>query len=174
MADPFIAEIRIFPLDFAPSGWAVCDGQLMPVAQNQVLFSLLGTIYGGNGHSTFALPDMRGRVPIQPGRGPGLSQYELGEAGGSESVKLDEGEIPAHRHRLMASDEPADTSDPDGNTLARPVSINVYQTDSSENLVAMSEASVASTGDGKPHDNMMPFLTMNFCIALDGVYPQRA
>src|SRR5512147_2192032 len=119
MADPFVAEIRIFPFNFAPKGWAFCDGQLMPLSQNTALFSLLGTTYGGDGKSTFALPDMQGNVPMHPGQGPGLSLHDLGEAGGSETVTLLESEIPSHTHALMSSNTNSSKPGPAGNALAR-------------------------------------------------------
>src|SRR5215510_9239058 len=119
VADPFVAEIRIFPFNFAPKGWAWCDGQLLPLSQNTALFSLLGTTYGGNGKSNFALPDLQGRAPMHPGQGPGLSLHDLGETGGSETVTLLESEIPAHSHALMASTTSSTKSDPTNNSIAR-------------------------------------------------------
>lgn len=126
MADPFVAEIRIFPFNFAPKGWAFCDGQLLPLSQNTALFSLLGTTYGGNGKSNFALPDLQGRAPMQPGQGPGLSLYDLGEVTGSETVSLLESEIPAHSHSMGANNAPAESSTPQGNALGRSVNGQAY------------------------------------------------
>jgi microcystin-dependent protein len=173
MADPFVAEIRIFPFNFAPKGWAWCNGQLLPISQNTALFSLLGTTYGGDGKSTFALPDMEGRAPMHPGQGPGLSLHDLGETGGSETVTLLESEIPAHSHILKANINVAETPDPAGNALARGSSINAYQTNTNANLGAMSSQALAPAGGDQPHNNLMPYLTFYFNIALQGVFPPR-
>src|SRR5687767_14149061 len=140
MADPFVAEIRIFPFNFAPKGWAWCDGQLMPLSQNTALFSLLGTTYGGNGKSNFALPDLQGRAPMHPGQGPGLSLHDLGESGGSATVTLLESEIPAHGHGLQASDQPGEDPSPNNAALARSVGSSLYQSDVANNLVQLSSA----------------------------------
>jgi microcystin-dependent protein len=171
MADPFVAEIRIFPFNFAPKGWAWCDGQLLPLSQNTALFSLLGTTYGGNGQSNFALPDLQGRAPMHPGQGPGLSLHDLGETGGSETVTLLQSEIPGHAHTLRASSSLGDTPAPAGHSLARYT--NAYQTTVNTNLVAMAPAALAPAGGDQPHNNMMPYLTFYFCIALQGVFPPR-
>ncbi len=172
MADPFVAEIRIFPFNFAPKGWAWCDGQLMPLSQNTALFSLLGTTYGGNGKSNFALPDLQGRAPMHPGQGPGLSLHDLGETGGSETVSLLESEIPAHSHNLMASNQPAEDRAPANEILGRSVGASLYQTTTSV-IQAMSGQALAPAGGGQPHNNMQPYLTFYFCIALQGVFPPR-
>lgn len=171
MADPFVAEIRIFPFNFPPKGWAWCDGQLMPLSQNTALFSLLGTTYGGNGKSNFALPDLQGRAPMHPGQGPGLSLHDLGETGGSDTVTLLESEMPSHAHTLRASNTLGDTPVPAGNTLARYA--NAYQQDSTNNLVSMSDQSMPPSGGDQPHNNLQPYLTFYFCIALQGVFPPR-
>lgn len=171
MADPFVAEIRIFPFNFAPKGWAWCDGQLLPLSQNTALFSLLGTTYGGDGKSNFALPDLQGRAPMHPGQGPGLSLRDLGETGGSDTVTLLESEIPTHTHTLRASNTLGDTPVPSGNTLARYA--NAYQQNSSSSLVAMASQALTPAGGDQPHNNMMPYLTFYFCIALQGVFPPR-
>jgi len=126
MADPFVAEIRIFPFNFAPKGWAWCDGQILPLSQNTALFSLLGTTYGGDGKSNFALPDLQGRAPMHPGQGPGLSLHDLGETGGSETVSLIESEIPSHSHALMSLGAPGNRTSPIGNSLARASQGNAY------------------------------------------------
>ncbi len=170
--DPFVAEIRIFPFNFAPKGWAFCMGQLLPLSQNTALFSLLGTTYGGNGTSTFALPDMQGNVPMHPGQGPGLSQHNLGEMSGSESVTLLESEIPAHTHALMALGAPGNRTSPVGNTFTRPSAGSAYA--ASGALVAMSFQALSPAGGNLPHNNMQPYLTLNFCIALQGVFPPRS
>lgn len=171
--DPFVAEIRIFPFNFAPKGWAFCDGQLLPLSQNTALFSLLGTTYGGNGKSNFALPDLQGRAPMHPGQGPGLSLHDLGETGGSETVSLLESEIPSHSHSVVAGIDVADLQDPANQLLTRSSGGNLYQTNTSDNIVAMSGQSLAPAGGDQPHNNMMPYLTFYFCIALQGVYPPR-
>src|SRR5215210_6130067 len=174
MADPFVAEIRIFPFNFAPKGWAWCDGQLMPLSQNTALFSLLGTTYGGDGKSTFALPDLQGRAPMHPGQGPGLSLHDLGETGGSETVTLLESEIPAHSHTMKATveDGTQGTLTP-GITLASSVGGKLYQTTTNSNLKPMNPSAIAPAGGDQPHNNMQPYLTFYFCIALQGVFPPR-
>lgn len=174
MADPFVAEIRIFPFNFAPKGWAWCDGQLLPLSQNTALFSLLGTTYGGNGKSNFALPDLQGRAPMHPGQGPGLSLHDLGETGGSETVTLLESEIPSHAHGVMASTALANAQLPTTNmALARSAQGAAYQTNTAANLVAMSPSALTPAGGDAPHNNLMPYLTFYFCIALQGVFPPR-
>lgn len=174
MADPFVAEIRIFPFNFAPRGWAWCDGQLLPLSQNTALFSLLGTTYGGNGLNNFALPDLQGRAPMHPGQGPGLSLHDLGETGGSETVSLLESEIPAHAHAANGQNSNANLNDPAGAVFARPFGGgSLYKTSSGANLTALSDQSLAPAGGDQPHNNMMPYLTFYFCIALQGVYPPR-
>jgi microcystin-dependent protein len=172
MADPFVAEIRIFPFNFAPTGWAICNGQLLPISQNTALFSLLGTTYGGDGRSTFALPDLQGRAPMAPGQGPGLSLHDLGELGGSQTVTLLESEIPAHSHALIASESDALERGPSGQLFATGVGISMFQTPGP--VVALSPNAVTPSGGSLPHNNMMPYLTLNFCIALQGVFPPRS
>lgn len=171
MADPFVAEIRIFPFNFAPTGWAFCDGQLLPLSQNTALFSLLGTTYGGNGNSNFALPDLQGRAPMHHGQSPGLSLRDLGEMGGSDTVTLLESEIPAHSHMVMAANFPADANSPVNNALSRSTNASVYGTGG--NAVTMSPLAIAPAGGDQPHNNMQPYLTLNFCIAMQGVFPPR-
>jgi microcystin-dependent protein len=173
MADPFVAEIRIFPFNFAPKGWAWCDGQLMPLSQNTALFALLGTTYGGDGKSNFALPDLRTRAPMHPGQGPGLSLHDLGETGGAETVTLLESEIPGHAHGLVASDLPGESPSPNDATLARSVGANLYQSDTVNNLGALSPVAAQPAGASAPHNNLMPYLTFYFNIALQGVFPPR-
>lgn len=174
MADPFVAEIRIFPFNFAPRGWAWCDGQLLPLSQNTALFSLLGTTYGGNGKSNFALPDLQGRAPMHPGQGPGLSLHDLGETGGSETVSLLESEIPSHAHVMRASADAADNNLPAGRTIAKPLGRgnNLFTTTLSP-LSPMNSNMLAPAGGDQPHNNMQPYLTFYFCIALQGVFPPR-
>jgi len=171
--DPFVAEIRIFPFNFAPRGWAWCDGQLLPLSQNTALFSLLGTTYGGDGKSNFALPNLQGRAPMHPGQGPGLSLHDLGETGGSETVTLLESEVPAHAHQIRAVSEPGDLADPTGHSLARSSSGNPYETVVNANLVTMAPEALAPAGGDQPHNNMQPYLTFYFNIALQGVFPPR-
>jgi len=171
MADPFVAEIRIFPFNFAPKGWAWCDGQLLPLSQNTALFSLLGTTYGGNGKSNFALPDLQGRAPMHPGQGPGLSLHDLGETGGSETVTLLESEIPAHGHAMSASTQVALENLPTAQNVAAGDGINLYAPAS--NLVAMAGQVLAPAGGDQPHNNLQPYLTFYFAIALQGVFPPR-
>ncbi|MCC6189126.1 MAG: phage tail protein [Anaerolineales bacterium] len=174
MADPFVAEIRIFPFNFAPTGWAFCDGQLLPLSQNIALFSLLGTTYGGNGESNFALPDLQGRAPMHPGQGPGLSLHDLGETGGSHTVTLLESDIPAHTHTVIAAVNPALLAVPSANVgLARSRTVSAYQTTTNSDLTTLAPEALAPAGGGLPHNNLMPYLTVNFCIALQGVFPPR-
>jgi microcystin-dependent protein len=169
--DPFVAEIRIFPFNFAPKGWAWCDGQLMPISQNTALFSLLGTTYGGDGKSNFALPDLQGRAPMHPGQGPGLSLHDLGETGGSETVTLLESEIPAHSHALTASQADGLERFPSAQKFATGIGISMFQTPGA--LVQLNPNAVTPAGGDQPHNNMMPYLTLFFCIALQGVFPPR-
>ncbi len=171
MADPFVAEIRIFPFNFAPRGWAWCDGQLLPLSQNTALFSLLGTTYGGDGKSNFALPDLQGRAPMHPGQGPGLSLHDLGETGGSETVTLLESEIPLHNHQLMAAGLNSQAITPAGAVTGRGNPTPIYATGGA--LVAMGPNVVAPAGGDQPHNNLMPYLTFYFNIALQGVFPPR-
>ena len=173
MADPFVAEIRIFGFNFAPTGWAFCNGQLIPISQNTALFSLLGTTYGGNGLSTFALPNLQGRAVMHPGQGPGLSDRFLGEIGGQAAVALTANELPAHGHGVnvaAAIDASADRSNASGNVLAKPVDSSFAP---SGTPTAMSPGSTGVSGAGTPHNNMQPYLVCNFCIALQGVFPPR-
>ncbi len=172
MADPFVAEIRIFPFNFAPKGWAWCNGQLLPLTQNTALFSLLGTTYGGDGKSTFALPDMQGNAPMHPGQGPGLSLHDLGEMGGSETVTLLESEIPVHTHTAMGyQSDPADRFNANNASLAR--SNNGQAWGPPNSLTSMAFQALAPAGGSLPHNNMQPYLTLYFNIALQGVFPPR-
>jgi len=180
--DVFVAEIRIFPFNFAPKGWAFCNGQLMPITQNTALFSLLGTTYGGDGESTFALPNMLDSAPMQPGQGQGLSQRDLGEMSGVESITLLSSEIPAHTHTISASNAEPTTDAPTGELPARGFWDSgsesgqlAFYTPTAGNppIVSMAPQSLALAGGGLPHNNMQPYLTLNFCIALQGIFPQR-
>lgn len=171
MADPFVAEIRIFPFNFAPSGWAFCNGQILAISQNTALFSLLGTTYGGDGRSNFALPNLQGSAPVHSGRGPGLSMYDLGQVGGAETSTLLESEMPAHPHTLNASNADSNSQSPAGQLPAGGVGgIAAY---GGAPDVSMAAESVPPVGGSQPHNNMQPFLTLNFCIALQGVFPPR-
>jgi microcystin-dependent protein len=172
MTDQFVAEIRIFPFNFAPAGWAICAGQLLPLSQNTALFSLLGTTYGGDGKSTFGLPDLQGRAPMQAGQGPGLSVRNLGQTGGSESVQLLVSEIPSHTHVMNGSGGPANLQAPGADRVLGRANNNVYL-DTPANLVAMAPEALGTAGGGQPHNNMQPYLTLNFCIALQGIFPPR-
>ena len=173
MSDPFVAEIRIFPFNFPPKGWAFCNGQIMPISQNTALFSLLGTTYGGDGKSTFALPDLQGNAPMHPGQGPGLSLHDLGETGGSETVTLLESEIPAHAHSLRAAATTATKSTPAGNSFARVNGATPFVVPPGNPQVVMSDVALAPAGGDQPHNNMQPYLTLNFNIALQGIFPPR-
>lgn len=180
MADPFLAEIRIFPFNFAPKGWAFCGGQLLPLSQNTALFSLLGTIYGGDGKSTFALPNLQGKAPMHPGQGQGLSLRNLGEVGGSETVALLDSEMPAHSHSMVARNAVGTTTDPQGATPGNMSwtagasfgAVRGYSDQVPANTPMGN--TLATAGSSQPHNNMQPYLTMNFCIALQGIYPSRA
>jgi microcystin-dependent protein len=173
MADPFVAEIRVFPFNFAPKGWAFCDGQLLPLSQNTALFSLLGTTYGGDGKSNFALPDVQGSAAMHPGQGPGLSLHDLGETGGTETVGLLESEMPAHTHIPNASLGSADLQSPaPGNVLAE-ADGPVYKQNPFGAVTTMAPQTLTPAGGDQPHNNLQPYLTLNFCIALQGVFPPR-
>lgn len=169
--DPFVAEIRIFPFNFAPKGWAFCDGQILPLSQNTALFSLLGTTYGGDGKSNFALPDMQGNTPMHPGQGPGLSLHDLGETGGSDTVTLLESEIPSHSHAMTASQSDGTDNKVAAELFAAGVGIGSYAAPGS--LTNLSDNAITPAGGDQPHNNLEPYLTLNFCIALQGVYPPR-
>jgi microcystin-dependent protein len=171
MADPFVAEIRIFPFNFAPKGWAFCNGQLLPLSQNTALFSLLGTTYGGDGKSNFALPNLQGSAPIHAGQGQGLSLYDLGQQGGTETVTLLQTELPGHSHSYSISSQLALSNSPPSQLFGVGDGVNLYAP--ANNLTGMAQQALTLTGGGLPHNNMMPFLTLNFNIALQGVFPAR-
>ncbi len=174
MSNPFVAEIRIFGFNFAPKGWAFCDGQLIPISQNTALFSLLGTYYGGDGKTTFALPNLQGDSPMQQGQGAGLSQHFLGETGGEQTVTLLQTEMPSHSHSAQGV-AGAGGASPAPNTTwasANQRGISVYTAGAAQN-VGMNPLALGPSGGDQPHNNLMPYLTLNFCIALQGVYPAR-
>jgi microcystin-dependent protein len=170
MSSPFVAEIRMFGFNFPPTGWAFCNGQLLPISQNTALFSLLGTTYGGDGKSTFALPDMQGNVPLHQGQGQGLSLYDLGQIGGSSTVTLLTSEIPVHSHSFTATEEVVNENNVTNNFFgageSRYAPVN--------NVVQMAPQALPPAGGSLPHNNMMPYLVVNFCIALQGVFPPRS
>ena len=172
MSEPFVGEIRMFAGNFAPRGWAFCDGQLLAVSQNDALFSLLGTTYGGDGRTTFGLPDLRGRIPIHAGHGPGLSERRLGSKGGAENVTLTVNQLPSHSHEPVQGDnEVADDFAPADKTLAN-TTYDLYIEGTTPN-VNMSAEAVTNVGGSRSHTNLMPFLCIHFIIALVGIYPSR-
>ncbi len=171
MSNPFVAEIRMFGFNFAPTGWAFCNGQILPISQNTALFSLLGTTYGGDGRTNFALPNLQDSTPLHEGQGPGLSLRSLGEAGGSATETLTTSEMPAHSHALSAAIA-GTTGTPSNAVALAPASGAIYR--AATNLVAMSPGELASAGDSQPHNNRQPYLTLNFCIALQGIFPARS
>ncbi|RUX03926.1 phage tail protein [Mesorhizobium sp. M8A.F.Ca.ET.059.01.1.1] len=176
MADPFVAEIRIFPFNFAPKGWALCDGQILPLSQNTALFSLLGTTYGGDGKSNFALPNLQGSAPMHPGQGPGLSLHDLGESSGSETVTLLQSEMPIHAHNVMVgTQDVADVQVPSpSRILGKSGGAFAYVPGTPiPALTPMNDNMLAPASGDQPHNNLQPYLTCNFCIALQGVFPPR-
>jgi microcystin-dependent protein len=178
--DPFLGEIRMVGWNFAANGWALCNGQLMPISQNQALFALLGTTYGGNGTTTFALPNLQGRVPIHQGTGLGLSPYTIGESSGSENITLLPNQMPAHNHLMGVSNLPGAVADPTNAILAQgnsgagrsPVAVSDYVSTAATGTLA--PAAIASSGGNQPHSNIQPFLCINFIIALTGIFPPRS
>lgn len=173
MADPFVAEIRMFPFNFAPKGWAMCNGQLLPISQNTALFSLLGTTYGGDGRSTFALPDIQDRCVIHPGQGPGLSLYDLGQQGGAETVTLLQSEIPFHTHSWMTATDISDQQVPDPNRVLSISNNGGAYAPGNSALTQLAPQALSPAGASLPHNNLSPYLAVNFCIAMQGVFPAR-
>lgn len=174
--EPFIGEIMIGGFNFAPRGWALCNGQIMGIAQNTALFSILGTTYGGNGQTTFNLPDLRGRAILGVGQGPGLSDYSLGETGGSEIVTLLQTEMPAHNHAVQTNNGDGTLGTPVNNFFAGPGAdrdLFWYNPATSGTTPNMNPAAVALAGGGQPHNNMMPYQVLNYCIAMQGIFPSR-
>jgi microcystin-dependent protein len=194
--DPFVGQISIFGFNFAPQGWAMCQGQMMPLAQNIALFQILGTMYGGNGRSTFALPNLQGNAAIGAGQAPGLSSYFPGDTGGETAVALLSAEMPSHGHAFVASTAAATAQSPQGNLLARAtrpfapagseaegevaapgptqVEADFYSSNTGNAKTALAAGAIAPAGGNQPHNNMQPYLALNFCIALQGVMPQRS
>jgi microcystin-dependent protein len=173
VSNPFVAEIRMFGFNFAPTGWATCDGQLLPISQNTALFSLLGTMYGGDGKSTFGLPNFEGASPVGSGQGPGLSPYFQGQQGGSPFVTLIQSEIPVHSHNFSASVRPAASRQPNGTYLGVGQGVGMYDTNA-QPTTNMDFNMTAPAGGSLPHNNLQPYLTVLFCIALQGVFPPRS
>jgi len=172
MSSPFIGQIRMFAGNFAPAGWAFCDGSLLAISEYDALFSLVGTTYGGDGRTTFALPDLRGRVPIHQGAGPGLSSRPIGSNGGSETVTLTTTQLPGHTHTFLASSAAGSQSDPRGNVLGASPSVDLYIEEAP--LAALNTAGITNTGGSQPHTNVQPYQCVNFIISLFGIYPSRS
>jgi microcystin-dependent protein len=173
MSQPFLGEIRMFAGNFAPAGWAFCDGQLLPIVENDALFTLIGTTYGGDGEETFALPDLRGRLPVHMGQGPGLSSRQLGEQSGTEEVTLTVNQMPSHTHATVLSSAAGSESDPTGNHLAASPNVRLYRPGAS--TVSLHPSSVGPVGGSQPHTNFMPYLCVNFIIAIspDAIFPPQ-
>ena len=177
MSEPFVAEIRMFAGNFAPTGWALCNGQILSISQNTALFSLLGTFYGGDGKTTFALPNLQDSAPMHQGQGPGLTQRVIGEAGGGSTVTLLTSELPSHNHTLQGRPVPGNTATAAANTsLAQvnPATSQVYKAPAGAALTALNPSATGVAGGGQPHNNMQPYLTLTFIIALQGVFPPRS
>ncbi|WP_299866461.1 tail fiber protein [uncultured Hoeflea sp.] len=172
MSEPFLAEVRLLGFNFAPRGWAFCDGQILPINQNQSLYSLLGTTYGGDGRTSFALPDLRGRTPIHTGRSNGGAAHTLGQKSGEETHTLQANEMPQHDHVLQASASDANAVNVTGAVLARTASADSYRTDLTA-LTSLGAGTVLNVGGGQAHENMQPYIAVNFCIALQGLFPSR-
>jgi microcystin-dependent protein len=175
MSEPFIAEIRIFGFNFAPRGWAFCDGQLLPISNNTALFSLIGTTYGGDGRTTTALPNLQARGPMHPGRGPGLTSRRLGQKVGVETVSLDESQVPSHNHNFVVTRNPPTSNSPTNLHPGKHIDANrgnMYKENGSLDA-QFANSAIANTGGGQGHQNLQPYLTLNFCIALVGLYPSR-
>lgn len=172
MSDPFVAEIRAFGFNFAPRGWAFCNGQILPLSQNTALFSLLGTNYGGDGKSTFGLPNLQGSAPLGAGQGPGLSNYFVGESGGTPSVTLLQSEMPGHTHALNTYNDIGEDRTPNASeALARSTGGLLYGSPTS--MTPMAGSALTPYGASQPHNNMHPYLVVNFCIAMQGIFPAR-
>lgn len=170
-ATPYIGQIMAFGGNFAPLGWALCNGSLLPISQYEALFSLIGTTYGGDGQTTFALPDLRSRALLHQGQGPGLSNYVLGQSGGAEAITLTTGQLPPHSHPVLGNSGAGTSANPSDAVWAGSPA-NIYTAGAAANA-AMSATAISASGGGQPHDNMLPFETLNFCIALEGIYPSQ-
>lgn len=170
--EPYIGQIMAFGGAYAPQGWALCDGSLLSISQYDALFSLIGTTYGGDGQTTFALPDLRSRAALHQGQGPGLSSYVLGQSGGAETVTLNVGQLPPHSHPALGNSSAGTGPNPAGAVWASSPA-NIYAAGAAANA-AMSATAISASGGGQPHDNMLPFVTLNFCIALEGIYPSQS
>lgn len=171
MSDPYVGEIRMFAGNFAPVDWAFCNGQMLPISENQALFTLIGATYGGDGTRTFALPDLRGRLPVHDGQGTGLTLRKLGQSFGSETVTLTVSQIPAHTHNLMGNSSDATSSSPSGAVLAGATQVYAGGT---PGLLPLADSTVSPVGGSQPHDNVMPFFCMNFIICVQGLFPERS
>ncbi len=173
MSEPYIGEVRTFGFTFAPKNWAFCNGQLLAISQNTALFSIIGTYYGGNGTSNFALPNLQGKAPLGMGTGAGLSNYVIGQTGGEQTHTLTASEIPPHNHTMAASSQPGEDTSPTGEALASSSGPKLYQNVTNTNLVTLNAATLNTVGSSGSHNNMMPYLTINFCICTAGVFPAR-
>ncbi len=173
MSDPYVGEIRMFAGTFAPRGYALCDGQLLLIADNAALFSLLGTTFGGDGRTTFGIPDLRGRAPIHFGSGPGLTPRTIGSAGGAEQVAVTTPQLPAHTHTWQASGSPASETQPQDNVVGGNLDVDAYAPSTSP-TAPMATSAITSTGSSQPHQNMQPYLVINYIIALVGTFPSRS
>jgi microcystin-dependent protein len=172
MSDPYVGEIRMFGGNFAPAGWAFCAGQLMPISENDTLFNLIGTTYGGDGQQTFGLPDLQGRFPIHAGQGPVITQtYQLGEKAGVESVPISVAQLPTHNHGWLASNDPSNSLIPTSNVVSTPLNITPYFSGAAS--VPLNASSLQAVGGSQPHVNMMPFLCVSFIISLFGIFPSQ-
>jgi microcystin-dependent protein len=171
MSQPYVGEIRMFGGSFAPAGWAFCNGQTLPISENETLFNLIGTTYGGDGQETFNLPDLQGRVPLHMGTGPDGNTYQLGEKDGVESVTLSANQVPVHNHALVASGTSAQAPQPQGAVLAQTITVQPYISDTGQ--VALAPASVTPIGGSQPHENMQPYLCISFIISLFGIFPHQ-
>lgn len=170
--EPFLGQIQAFGFQFAPQGWALCQGQLLPISQYDALFSLLGTTYGGDGRTTFALPDLRGRAPVGQGQGPGLSNIQIGQIGGTETVTLGVANLPAHSHAVTATDSDATSDEASTGARLGTAGANIYASGGSGTVVLAAD-STTQTGGNQPLNNQDPYMTINYCIALVGIYPSR-
>jgi microcystin-dependent protein len=172
MSQPYVGEIRMFGGSFAPAGWAMCAGQLLPISENETLFQLIGTTYGGDGEQTFGIPDLQGRVPIHFGQGPGITQnYQIGEKAGSEQVTISVNQLPTHNHGWLASNDPSNSLLPASNVVSTPLNITPYFSGAAS--VPLNANSLQPVGGSQPHDNMIPFLVVTFIISLFGIFPSQ-